>query len=350
MKPSLRNKYFGWLLLLLMLNYLSLAVILFLIEWQEARSLGTSFNEEIPELIAVLIVMLVAMPVVVFVAWHIAGRLLRPLTNVLVTAERIRSGSLEERIPPLPHNDELSRLATTINDAFDRYSAAMRRLDHFSADASHQLRTPLAAIRSTAEVTLQADRSIDIYQEALGDILEQTGKLNQTMDQLLLLSRLDRSLREHFQPVLLAEHLARWTGEMGEILEGITLKASSRIPAGTVIAGDAVLLREVFMNLLNNAFAATPPGGDIATTLLPAGEGRVTWCVEDSGPGIPVEDRHRVFDRFYRGRTSVHKGSGLGLALVREIVLLHGGTIRAETSERLGGAAIVIELPCMEYT
>lgn len=345
MKTSLRSRYFGWLLLLLAFNYILLLGTITSIELHEAHSEQTPFRNEIPEIVAFLGVLSASVPVVLLVAWRIAGRLLRPLNKVVTTAEHIRQGHLDERIPPLPHDDELARLADTINEAFDRYAAAVRRLEHFSADASHQLRTPLTAIRGAADVALQAERSADEYRETLGEILEQTARLNETVEQLLALSRLDRSMRDSFQPVALAPLLRRWIDEAREAMDGIHLSAAVDAPDMLLVRGNEVLLHEVFSNLFDNAHAFTGDGGEIHVALMEATDHRLVWRIEDSGPGIPEEDRERVFDRFFRGRHSTHRGSGLGLAIVREIVLLHGGSIRVERSERLGGAAIVIALP-----
>lgn len=347
MKPSLRNSYFGWLLLLLILSYMLLASVLFSIELHEAHANSASISEEVPELIAFFSVMAATLPVVILVAWVIAGRLLRPLRQVLNTAEHIRQGHFNERIPPLPHKDELSRLADTINDAFDRYSAAVRRLEHFSADASHQLRTPLTAIKSIAEVNLQTERTGAIYQDALGDILEQTGKLNETMDQLLLLSKLDRSMRDSFQDVALGSVMATWIEAIRETFDNVRVTASLNDTDSIHLLGNEVLLHEVFSNLIDNAQSFTPEGGEISVTLKRRDQTCFEWRIEDSGPGISEEDLPRVFDRFYRGSKSTHKGSGLGLAIVREIIVLHGGTIRAERSERLGGAAFIMAFPAL---
>ncbi len=349
MKPSLRSEYFKWLLLLLLFTYLLLAVVLFSMEVHEAITQGSRLRDDIPELIAFLVVMIVTIPAAVWIAWTVAGRLLRPLNQVLSTAEHIRRGHLDERIPPLPHADELSRLADTINEAFDRYAAAVRRLEHFSADASHQLRTPLTAIRGTAEIALHSERTAEEYRESLGEILEQTARLNETIEQLLALSRLDRSMRDRFEPISLASLLQTWLEETRAAMDGITLTATIEAPEDIRVRGNAILLHEVFSNLLDNAQAFTPDGGEVHVGLSVSGGNRLIWRIEDSGPGIPDEDRERVFDRFFRGRHSAHQGSGLGLAIVQEIVLLHGGLIRADRSERLGGAAMVIELPfgCM---
>jgi signal transduction histidine kinase len=345
MNPSLRSRYFGWLLLLLLFNYMLLLATITSIELHEAHSEQTPFRNEIPEIVTFLGVLSASVPVVLLIAWRIAGRLLRPLNQVVTTAEHIRQGHLTERIPPLPHNDELARLADTINEAFDRYAAAVRRLEHFSADASHQLRTPLTAIRGAADVALQAERSADEYRETLGEILEQTARLNETVEQLLALSRLDRSMRDTFQPLALAPLVRQWMAEAREAMDGVQLTSAIDVPDELRLRGNAILLHEVFSNLVDNAYAFMPDGGALHVALLQPAEDRLVWRIEDAGPGIPEEDRERVFDRFFRGRQSTHQGSGLGLAIVREIVLLHGGLIRAERSERLGGAAMVIEFP-----
>ncbi len=345
MKPSLRRRYFGWLLLLLTLSYLLLAGVLLAMEFHESRQQGTPFREEIPEVVGLLAVMALTLPVVALAAWRISGRLLRPLKQVLATAEHIRQGHFDERIPPLPHADELARLAEAINDAFDRYAAAVRRLEHFSADASHQLRIPLTAIKSLVQVTLQRERPVAVYHETLGDILEQAGRLETSVEQLLVLARLDRALRDAFHPIPLAARLRAWGEDAREAFDRVRITLDIEMPDTWVCLGDEVLLREAFANLFDNALLFTPAGGEILIGLRRTGAHALEWRLEDSGPGFAPDDEARVFDRFYRGRQATHRGSGLGLAIVREIVLLHEGTIRATRGERLGGAAVVIILP-----
>ncbi len=345
MKLSLRNKYFGWLLLLLLFAYGLLLTALSAIELHEAHIEKTPFSNEIPEIAAFIMVMAFTVPVIIFAAWHIAGRLLRPLRQVLSTAEHISQGNLDERIPPLAQRDELSRLADTINDAFDRYRSAVNRLEHFSADASHQLRTPLTAIKSSAEVALQSVRSPESYRDSLGEILEHTRRLNETIDQLLMLSRIDRSMIDSFLPLDLNTLFNKWVADAREMFEEIHVSCEIRLAEDVRIRGNEVLLHEVFANLIDNARAFTPAGGKIHIDARVAEGNLIEWRIEDSGPGIPESDRQRIFDRFYRGQQSTHKGSGLGLAIVREIVALHGGSIKAARSELLGGAAMIIRLP-----
>ena len=347
MRPSIRNKYFGWLLLLITLIYFLIFLVFVAIEYHESVVEGTPFSHEYPEFYAILGVMLFTMPATLIIAWNIAGKLFQPLNEVLTTAERISRGNLDERVPPLPHADELARLADTINGAFDRYAAAVQRLEQFSADASHQLRTPLAAIRASAEVNLGKERGAEEYQSALGDILEQTERLNLTIDQLIALARLDQSITARFVPVDMAERLRDWTAEASEILRVQAHSLTTHIEdGGSLVLGDVILLRQVFDNLINNAMENTPPGGAVHVSWTPvAGEPALQWTIEDAGPGIPENERNLIFERFYRGASPTGHGSGLGLAIVRQILQLHGGTVRVETSKSLGGAAFVIRLP-----
>lgn len=344
MKLSLRNKYFTWLLLLMLAIYFSMAVVLTGMEIHEAQTQGTKLADDIPELIAFLLVMLVTLPAALILAWHISGRLLRPLRLLLATAERIRSGNLNERVP-LPSDHELARLAGAINQAFDQYAVAVKRLESFSADASHQLRTPMAAIRTTAEVALQQPRTVADYEEALSDILDQTDRLNRTVEQLLLLARIDQFVQRDVVPLTLADLLQSWFNEAVELFEARTLSWHLD-PSCAVwtLPGNAILLRQCFDNLMNNAVAATRDTGRI-TIRLHRMDAVVQWIMEDDGPGIPESERAMVFERFYRGKASTDKGSGLGLAIVKEIVKLHGGQIDVAASEHLGGAAIIMSFP-----
>jgi signal transduction histidine kinase len=346
MIKSLRNKYFGWLLLLILIMYMLIFSVFFAIELHESHIQKTPFTEEFTELFAVAGVMFVTMPATVILAWNVTGRLLRPLQNVLVTAERISQGNLSERIPVKSTDDELSKLSATINEAFNRYETTVMRLEHFSADASHQLKTPMAAIRTAAEVALQRDRTTTDYQEVLGDIIEQTDKLNRTIEQLLQLSRIDSSIKRTFTSFDLAAGIRTWIQEFEDIFSdqqiGLTFHADR---ASIMMAGNEILLREVFNNMINNALVFLKKGGNIDINLHISGRNTITWLTEDSGPGIPASESARIFDRFFRGSNSSPAGSGLGLAIVQEIVQLHEGTVEAGQSVNLGGARFTITFP-----
>lgn len=322
--------------------YGSVLIALTMVELSEFIAKKESLSEDLDEIIAIFLVMLVTLPVGLLVAWQIAGNLLRPLTAMLATAERIRRGNLDERIPLIEDN-ELAKLGETINEAFDQYGLAVRRLEKFSADASHQLRTPIAAIRTSAEVTLREERETEDYRESLVEILEQTERLNQTVDQLLLLARMNESLREHFKPVPIIERLNVWTAEAADMIESRRIWCEcDEACAGRMLHGSEILLRQCFDNIINNAVAATGEDGQILVRIDVPTAGKITVSIEDNGPGIPEPERSPVFDRFYRGKNTRTPGSGLGLAIAKEIITLHGGTIRAGSSERLCGAAFVL--------
>jgi len=346
MTLSIRNKYFLWLLMFIVLTYAMIFASFFVIELHESHSQGTPFSEEFTELFAVLGVIMISAPFSLMLAWGLAGQILKPLKQVLQTAEGIRRGNLDERIPPMPQTDELSKLAQTINEAFDRYASAVNQLDNFSSDASHQLRTPLAAIRASAEVSLQNDRLVADYKESLGAILEQSDKLNLTIDQLLKLSRLDSSLQASYTTFNLSHEITQWTDEARMFVDDRSLELILDDQANNVlIIGNKILLKEVFSNILNNAMAMTPPDGRIVIHMSFQGRETLVWRMEDTGPGIPADELERIFDRFYRGKKTSHTGSGLGLAIVKQIIHLHNGTIHAENSRTLSGAAICINLP-----
>lgn len=322
--------------------YGSVLIALTIVELSEFIAKQESLSEDLDEIIAIFLVMLVTLPVGLLVAWQIAGNLLRPLTAMLATAERIRRGNLDERIPLIEDN-ELAKLGETINEAFDQYGLAVRRLEKFSADASHQLRTPIAAIRTSAEVTLREERETEDYRESLVEILEQTERLNQTVDQLLLLARMNESLREQFKPVPIIERLNVWTAEAADMIESRRIWCEcDEACAGRMLDGSEILLRQCFDNIINNAVAATGEDGQILVRIDGPTAGKITVSIEDNGPGIPEPERSSVFDRFYRGKNTRTPGSGLGLAIAKEIITLHGGTIRAGSSERLCGAAFVL--------
>lgn len=344
MNIPLRARYFRSLVGLLALTCGAFILLFSVYEWREH---GGITRESVEEVSFVIGLMLVLLPFVLWAAWQIAGQLLHPLRAVLGTAERIRAGNLDERIPTGGQPaDELTRLSDALNHAFDRYAGAVAHLEQFSADASHQLRTPLAGVRTTAEVCLQNARTPEEYREALGEILEEVDRLQAMVEQLLELARLEPGLLQRVEELNLRAALAEWVNETKALAEerGVRLEGPADGPPVPVRV-HARLLREAFMNLLNNALAATPGGGAVRCS-VEAGVGGITsWCMEDSGPGIPPEERERVRGRFYRGPGAVGRGSGLGLAIVQQIVDLHGGRLEIGKSDSLGGARLRMVWP-----
>ncbi len=349
MRTSLRRTYFIRLTLLIFASYLLILFLFALYEWHEYKGYPP---DEIIEFMTLMSLMGLTIPFVLLAAWSIAGHLLKPLREVLTAAERIRAGNLDERVPVQKYGDELGRLADTINDAFDRYADAVERLKNFSADASHQLRTPLAIIRSNADIALQRERSPAEYRETLGSILEHAVRLQRIMDQLLQLSRLDRPGGMPMEDMDLDALHREWIGEIAPLFQEQDIAVEYRAPAEAVrVRGSSVLLKEALTNVLNNASQHTPPGGRVVVSVARTPGHRAEWRVEDSGPGIPATERERVLQRFYRGRdTSDKPGAGLGLAIVHDIIRMHKGDLRIEQSADLGGAAVVMHLPLADYS
>lgn len=350
MKLPLRLKYLGWMLFLLLASNVILIVALLLFNLYEAAFAGGNHEEEIEEFFFMLGVMVLIFPLLLWGAHIVTGHLLRPLEKILNTADTICQGDLNVRIPPINADERLARLAVKINGAFDRYTSALRQLEAFSVDASHQLRTPLAAIRTTAEIAMGAPRSVEAYEETLGDILNQTDKLKQIIDQMLLLAHIEGTGRDQLEAVDLCGETGRWLADFMQAAESMAVDLQLSCSTPVHVHGNPILLREAFVNLLENAMAHTPSGGQIQVSLDLRPGDRVRLCVEDSGLGVPDAERERVFDRFYRSEDSPQGGSGLGLAVVRSIMNLHEGLVYVESSQRLGGAAFVMELPASPAT
>jgi len=242
--------------------------------------------------------------------------------------------------------DEIGRLARTLNAAFDRYDEALARLERFSYDAAHQLRNPLAAMRTAGETCLQYERSPADYRATIGAMLEDGQRLNHTVNQLLTLARLAHAdLRQQFGTVSLSDLVRELTRETQPVCEAKDLSLQLTLPVGDVTTrGLPNLLREALANLLDNALRFTPPHGTIAITLSPPATGPLTMVVEDSGPGIPDEQRPTLFQPFQKTARQLPDGTGLGLAIVADVIRLHHGTIELTTSP-LGGCRFTIQLP-----
>ncbi len=260
----------------------------------------------------------------------LAGRALRPIDDVINTARRIRAESLHERLTPREVGDELGRLIETLNELFERLEQNFRQISRFSADVSHELRTPLTIIQGEAEVALRAGATSEEMRLALELVLDEAQRLSKLVRNLLTLARLESG--EH-KPQFVLTPLApiiEDLAEEGQVLaqgKGVTLRLGPVDAAS--LYGDAVLLHQLGYNLLDNAIKYTPPGGLVELSFV-AGEKGLRLVVRDTGLGIEKEEQRRIFDRFYRGdkaRSHGEGGTGLGLALVKQIAEVHHGTV-----------------------
>jgi signal transduction histidine kinase len=291
---------------------------------------------------------LLALPVLIILLaggiWLLVGRTLAPVDAIRGEAEAITGSDLHRRVPEPAGEDEIGRLAHTLNRMLGRLEGSADRQRRFVADAAHELRTPVASIRTTLETARSSPRRID-WDEVSGDVLADTVRMQQLIEQLLLVARVDAGrLAERMQVVdlddLVSQAIARHEPESDVEVE---VEAAHLEPLQAT--GEPILLGQVVRNLVDNATAHATTRVEIA---LRQDEDTAALTVDDDGPGIPAERRDAVFERFTRlddARTR-HRtgGAGLGLAIVADIVAAHGGTVHAGDSP-LGGARLTVHLP-----
>lgn len=276
---------------------------------------------------------------------------LRPVRKIVATARRISADSLAERIEVADTKDELSELASVLNQTLARLESSFEQVRRFSADASHELKTPLALMRLNAE-RLRERMAEAADEEALDDLLEAVGRMQAVIDRLLFLARADGGV---LAPVLKAVRVRTLAEEFSEDAEALMDEAGGKFALaecdeGELVA-DAGLLRQLLLNLVSNAARVTPPGG-LVTLGARTKPGAWRLVVMDEGPGLPPEQLERIFGRFVRlipaGQEKIEGagGHGLGLAICTSIAALHGGSIHAENrADGRTGLRVVVELP-----
>ena len=279
--------------------------------------------------------------------YYLAGRTLAPVERITETARSISGEKLDRRVPVANPGDELGRLAATLNDMLDRLERSFAEMQRFTADAAHELRTPLAVIRNEAEVALRTPRTVEEYTRVLEGLLEEVVRLSEMADQLLFLCRQDVGLNPPtHRDVPLDDLLRAVTDTMRPVAESkdIALVLGDNPPC--TVRGDANQLRRVFYNLLDNAAKYTAAGGTVRVASRHEGN-EVVVSVSDTGIGIAAEHLTRVFDRFYRvdpSRAGETGGAGLGLAICRSVIRTARGSIEA-SSEIGRGSVFDVRLP-----
>ena len=329
MSIRLRTRVFLYLLGLLLFFVLAQALIYAAVEYHGwVMNPAESLREGMEEVIKAVVFDLLLLPPLVLLAWWISSWMIAPVKTIARTADRIRRGRFTERIETgLMPDDETHHLADSINAAFDRYEAAVQRLRRFSGDASHQLRTPIAAMRSLGEVTLGHPRAAEEYQETISTMLVELERLARIVDQLLQLSRLDSgALRSQFKRVDLASVTERVQQIYQALAQEKGLRLEVQAEPGSSVEGIEELLVELLGNLVDNAVRHSPHGGVIRLSAARRGTDLVL-SVQDSGPGIAAEFAERIFERFTRVPGGPSGRAGLGLALAADIAALHGGRL-----------------------
>ncbi|MBB2987542.1 sensor histidine kinase [Terracoccus luteus] len=299
-------------------------------------------QEEAVEVVGGMLV--VGVPLLVLVAavvtwWRVGPDVLGTVEDIRAQVERIGGGRLAERVPVPPSRDEVAHLATTMNEMLTRLQRSDDARQQFVADASHELRSPLATLTAAVEVA-DADPGGRVWHELGPVVAAESARMQRMVDDLLLLSKADGDALGVTRDDVDLEDV------VGNVARRVRRGSGGAVEVDAVpvrLVGDAHQLGQLVHNLVENA---TRLAGRVEVRVRPGDDGGAVLVVDDDGPGIAPDDRERVFERFTRldaSRARHSGGSGLGLAIVREIAAAHGGTVRVETSP-LGGARFVVTL------
>ncbi len=302
---------------------------------------GASLSTERQAMAGAGDVMLMGLPpllaLMAVVTWLVTRRALRPVEAIRAELAEIMGGDLSRRVPQPPSRDEVARLAATTNATLAALERSVERQRRFVADAAHELRSPIASLRTQLEVARAHPRLLEI-----DGLIDDTLRLERLAADLLLLARLDAGEPPRGEPVDLAALTRR----------ELARRAADRVPVRAAVpetpvrvTGSAAQLAHVLGNLLDNA--QRHAARQVRVTVRPASGGTVVLEVDDDGPGVPPADRERIFERFVRlddARSRDEGGAGLGLALVRDLVRHHGGRVVAGEAPG-GGARFTVTLP-----
>ncbi len=306
-----------------------------------ARSLAPIDTAQAQLLAILAVIVPLAVLGAALAGYLLATRALRPVEALRRAADEYSAHDLSRRLsPPNARDDELGRLGRTLDGMLDRLAAAVERQRRFTADASHELRTPIATV--LAEATLALDRARDpmSYRAALAHVADEASRMGRLVDGLLVLARADATGRVAAgERVDLGELIARAAGRA----EARGTRVRLSLAPDLAVRGDGVGLERVLDNLLENAGRYAPSHTAVEVAAA-AADGMVKVTVSDEGPGIPEAERARIFERFHRAPGARGDGAGLGLAIAWTIVTAHGGTIAAADAPG-GGARFVVALP-----
>jgi heavy metal sensor kinase len=282
--------------------------------------------------------------------YWLSGRALAPVNRIIQSAERVSVRNLSRRLEVPKAKDELRRLTEQVNAMLDRIETSVKRITQFTADASHDLRTPLALIRTSAELALRRPRSDSEYREALARILATSEETSELIEQLLMLARADANVAQlkleptDLYPVLQA------AGQKANVLASAKSLGFSQslIPIARPVVANEAALERLFLSVLDNAVKYTAPGGRVALALS-FDESQAFIEVRDTGIGIAAKDLPHVFERFYRAdqaRSRETRGSGLGLSIAKWIAESHNGSIDLQSTPGQG-TKVTIRLPLL---
>lgn len=340
-KRSPKDFHNGGRLFSLVTGTQELAAKRFVIQIAQDRTADERFMKQFAALLVAVLALGVAASAII--AWTVTHRALRPLNKMTRALKRVGPKQLHERVTPGSWPRELQPLAIAFDDMLARLEDSFVRLSQFSADIAHELRTPIGNIRGEAEVTLTRSRTVEEYRDVLESTIGECQHLGQIVDNLLFLARTEEAeghvQRAEFDGRVAVEKIAAFHEPIAEEQE-VTIN----IRGDATFVADEMLFSRAVNNLVENALRHTPAGGRIEIAITKQ-DGQSEVAVSDTGAGIAAEHLPRVFDRFYRADTSrSSEGVGLGLALVKSIMDLHGGTARIE-SEPGRGTTVTLTFP-----
>jgi len=314
---------------------------------------GSSLEGVEEALHQLLLILLIAVPAALLIAsaggLFLANKALRPVDAITRIARRIGSGDLSQRIRIKRVNDELGRLASTFNEMIAKLEKSFRQVKRFTADASHELKTPLTILRGEVEVGLKKKRGLKEYQQILASNLEEINRMSRIVEDLLTLSRADMGEltmeREEIELSALAREVWR---DLRLLAKKKRIQLKFMDNGFTRVEGDPLFLRQLILNLTENGLKYTRAGGEVAVRVKgDRDQGVVRLLVTDTGVGIPQKDLKRIFDRFYRvdgARSRETGGTGLGLSISQWIAHAHEGRIVVES--KVGkGSTFTVTLP-----
>jgi heavy metal sensor kinase len=310
---------------------------------------GTSLKNVFQTRLRFLAVMGGLLPVGLLMAgfggWFLAQRALRPVDNMTEAAQRISAERLDERVEETGAEDELDRLAKTLNQMLTRLDQAFKQVKRFSADASHELQTPITSLRGEIEVALRSPRKPEEYQEILKSSLEEVERLAGLVEGLLILARAESGmLKMDSQSMELAELIEEIYWKMKVLADKRSIDFVLSEVQSVIFHGDRERIRRLILNLVDNAIKYTPPNGRISLSLIKE-ERKIDFSVSDTGRGIDDDEREQIFQPFYRSEGVLsEKGSGLGLSIAKSIALAHGGDISVKSIPGIG-STFTLTLP-----
>ncbi len=309
---------------------------------------GTSledFDESMSKLLMVMAISIpTALALTIIGGYFLAKKSLKPVDQIRKAAIKISSTNLEERIDVGGRRDELGKLAETFNDMIERLRDSFQRINQFSIDVSHELKTPLAILKGETEVALRKEREKEEYQRILKSNLEEINRMTKIIDDLLFLSKAEtKNLSVNREPVVLQDLITDVCLDMKSYAEqkGVSLQIGTL--EDITLEGDELKLRRMLMNLIDNGIKYTPPGGKVeVSSSIDDGYARID--IRDTGVGISATDLKYIFDRFYRADKARKRdtGTGLGLAICKWIVEAHNGKIEVDSVPKKGSTFSVL--------